>query len=159
MTSSRIRAAFGVVLALTLTSALAEAKEKDKAGADKAPAQVTFFDSRLFDSSLSKELSGDADVVEVNISGKVSLNNIPTRMDQWLTTVGENGELTLKQAEPQLKAKFIGALAPVVFAMIKQFSVERTLDPAKKYNATIQYVVDRNGESSIEKIVFTKKKQ
>jgi len=164
MTSSRIRAAIGIALALTLTSALAEAKEKDKPAAaekaaEKTPAQVTFFDSRLFDSSLSKELAGDADVVEVNISGKVSLNNIPTRMDQWLTTVGENGELTLKQAEPQLKAKFIGAIAPVVFAMIKQFSVERTLDPAKKYNATIQYVVDRNGESSIEKIVFTKKKQ
>jgi hypothetical protein len=37
-------------------------------------------------------------------------------------------------------------------------NAERAWDPAKKYNATVQYVVDRNGESSIEKIVFTRKK-
>jgi hypothetical protein len=123
-----------------------------------APAQVTFFDSKVFDGSLSKELARDADIVEVTINGKVSLNKIPERMDQWLTTVSENGELTLKQAEPQLKPKFVLSLAPMVFTMIKQFNSERAFDPAKKYNATIQYVVDRNGEPTIEKIIFTKKK-
>jgi hypothetical protein len=123
-----------------------------------APAQVTFFDSKVFDSSLSKELARDADTVEVTINGKVSLNKIPERMDQWLTTVSENGELTLKQAEPQLKPKFVLSLAPMVFTMIKQFNSERAFEPAKKYNATIQYVVDRNGEPTIEKIIFTKKK-
>jgi hypothetical protein len=50
---------------------------------------VTFFDSRLFDSSLSEELAPGADAVEVVISGKVSLNKSPQRTDQWLTTVGE----------------------------------------------------------------------
>jgi hypothetical protein len=123
-----------------------------------APAQVTFFDSKIFDGSLSRELGREADTVEVTINGKVSLNSIPQRMDQWLSTVGENGELTLKQAEPQLKPKFVLALAPMVFTMLKQFNSERTYEPAKKYNATVQYVVDRNGESTIEKIVFTRKK-
>ena len=152
-----IRCAAGLYAAFALSCVLSPAHAEDKPK-DTAPAQVTFFDSRLFDSSLSKELSGDADTVEVTVSGKVSLNNIPNRMDQWLSTVGENGELTLKQAEPQLKPKFIGVLAPIVLSMIKQMNTERTLEPAKKYNATIQYVIDRNGDSSIEKIVFTRKK-
>jgi hypothetical protein len=153
MSFTRFHAGLCAALALTLAPALAQDKVKDK-----PPAQVTFFDSRLFDSSLSKDLDGDAVTVEVAVNGKISLNKIPERMDQWLSTVGENGELTLKQTEPQLKPKFIGALAPIVIAMIKQMSKERMLEPAKKYNATIQYVVDRNGESSIEKIVFTRKK-
>ena len=153
MSFTRFHAGLCAALALTLTPAWAQDKPKDK-----PPAQVTFLDSRLFDSSLSKELDGNADTVEVTVNGKISLNKIPERMDQWLSTVGENGELTLKQAEPQLKPKFIGVIAPIVFAMIKQMNLDRTLEPAKRYNATIQYVIDRNGESSIEKIVFTKKK-
>ncbi|MDP3785562.1 MAG: hypothetical protein Q8Q55_00535 [Undibacterium sp.] len=122
---------------------------------------LTFLDSKLFDNQLSKELSAEKDVVEVTISGKMSLNSIPGRIDKWITVVGENGEVSVVASEPTLKPKFVGALLsliPTVFSFMKKSSEERTLEPAKKYNAIVTYQMDRNGESMIEKIVFTKKK-
>lgn len=128
-------------------------------GTVEKSSSVTFLDSKLFDSMLSKELSSDKDVVEVAISGRVSLSSIPARVDTWITMVGENGELTVKTAEPTLKPKFVLALLPIVYAFIKESSVERTFAPAKNYNASIIYHVDRSGESIIDKIVFEKKKK
>lgn len=125
------------------------------------PQVITFLDSKLFDNQLSKELAGDKEVVEVNISGKMSLNNIPARIDKWITVVGENGEVTVVASESTLKPKFVGtllSLIPTVFSFMKKSSEERTLEPAKKYNAVLSYQVDKNGESIIEKIVFTRKK-
>lgn len=121
--------------------------------------QITFLDSKLFDGQLGKELQGDNDSVEVKVTGKISLNNIPARVDKWITIVGENGELTVKAAESTLEPKFIFALIPVIYSFLKQANEERVFDSAKKYNATIFYRVDASsGESLIEKIVFTRKK-
>ncbi|MES2148815.1 MAG: hypothetical protein V4508_03385 [Pseudomonadota bacterium] len=121
-------------------------------------ASVTFLDSKLFDNMLSKELSSDKDTVEVNITGRMTLNNIPGRVDAWITAVGESGELTLKPSDPALKPKFILGLIPIVYSFIKQSSAERNLDPVKKYNASIIYHIDKAGESVIDRIVFVRKK-
>jgi hypothetical protein len=126
-----------------------------------APKPITFLDSKLFDNMLSKELSVEKDVVEVAISGKMSLNNIPARIDKWISLVAENGEVQLVATEPALKPKFVMgllSLIPTVYSYFKKTSEERTLEPAKKYNATIIYQLDKNGESIIEKIVFTRRK-
>jgi hypothetical protein len=124
---------------------------------EQASSSLTFLDSRLFDGALSRELAKDKETVEVEVSGKMSLNAIPQRLDQWITTVGESGELTLKATEPPLKPKFVAALIPVVYNVIKQIHADRTFDPARKYNATVLYSVNREGESVINKIVFSRK--
>ena len=145
-----------LALALAAFSAGAGAQDAKEAA---PPASVTFLDSKLFDNMLSKELGANKEVVEVTITGKMSLNSIPARVDTWITAVGENGELTLKPQDPTLRPKFILGLIPIVYSFIKQQNIERTFDPAKKYNASIIYHVDRNGESLIDKIVFVRKKE
>jgi hypothetical protein len=151
-------------LALALASLFGSASAQDAvaapgaAAAGPAPASVTFLDSKLFDNMLSKELASNKETVEVTITGKMSLNSIPARVDTWITAVGENGELTLRPTDAALKPKFLIGLIPIVYSFIKQNNAERTFDPAKKYNASIIYHVDRNGDSLIDKIVFVRKK-
>ena len=137
-----------------IASGTASAQQPDTA----APSAMTFMDSRLFDNALSKELGANKDIVEVTIAGKMSLNAIPARVDNWISIVGENGEVSLKPNDPALKPKFLINLIPIVFSFIKQSNAERAFDPAKKYNASIFYHVDKNGDALIEKIVFIRKK-
>lgn len=122
------------------------------------PASVVFLDSSLFDNALSNQLSSGKDQVEVAITGKISLNSIPQRMDKWITAVATKGEVALtQQADAPLKPKFVLGLLPTIFTFIKMARAENLVDPATKYNATIQYHLDRSGEAVIDKIVFVKK--
>ncbi|GJJ00727.1 hypothetical protein RugamoR64_12650 [Duganella rhizosphaerae] len=145
------------LLLLTLAAPLALAAETPAPAADSAP--ITFLDSTLFDNLLSRELGKGKNEVEVNISGKISLNSIPPRVDKWITAVAEQGEVTLKPADPALKPKFILALLPVVYSFIKQANAERSMNSANQYNAQVIYHIDKSGESVIDKIVFVKKKE
>jgi len=47
---------------------------------------------------------------------------------------------------------------PMIFSAFQSTSEDRLLEPAKNYNASILYRRDANGETSIERIVFTRKK-
>ncbi|MRV74070.1 hypothetical protein GJ700_20385 [Duganella sp. FT92W] len=122
------------------------------------PASVVFLDSSLFDNALSSQLAAGKDQVEVAITGKISLNAIPGRMDKWITAVASKGEVALtQQADAPLKPKFVLGLLPTIFSFIKMARTESLIDPASKYNASIQYHLDRSGEAVIDKIVFVKK--
>jgi hypothetical protein len=122
------------------------------------PASVVFLDSSLFDNALSSQLASGKDQVEVAITGKISLNAIPQRMDKWITAVATKGEVALtQQADAPLKPKFVLGLLPTIFSFIKMARAENLVDPANKYNASIQYHLDRSGEAVIDKILFVKK--
>jgi hypothetical protein len=122
------------------------------------PATVVFLDSSLFDNALSSQLASGKDQVEVAITGKISLNAIPGRMDKWITAVASKGEVALtQQADAPLKPKFVLGLLPTIFSFIKMARTESLIDPASKYNASIQYHLDRSGEAVIDKILFVKK--
>lgn len=148
-----------LLVALALAAPPAFAAEPTPAPAPAAEAApITFLDSTLFDNMLSRELGKGKGEVEVTISGKISLNSIPPRVDKWITAVAEQGEVTLKPADTALKPKFVLALLPVVYSFIKQANAERTMNPASKYNANVVYHIDKSGESVIDKIIFVKKK-
>ncbi|MFC0168155.1 hypothetical protein ACFFKC_08690 [Pseudoduganella danionis] len=148
-----------LLLALS-TARAADAPATAAAAAPATPPSVTFLDSTLFDNMLSRELNKGTNEVEVVISGKMSLNNIPPRVDKWITAVAEEGEVTLKPVDNALKPKFVLALLPVVYSFLKQSTIERQVSVAAKYNAAVVYHIDKNsGESVIDKIVFQKKAQ
>lgn len=130
-------------------------------GADAPqPGTLTFLDSTIFDNMLSRELNRGSEEVEVAISGKMSLNNIPPRVDKWITAVAEKGEVTLLPVDASLKPKFVLALLPVVYSFLKQAHSERSMSSASDYNASLVYHIDKiSGESVIDRIVFIKKKK
>lgn len=148
-------------LATILLVALPLAATADEEQGGPAPAEtgmmrqsLTFIDLKLFDAKLSQEMSSGKDRVEVEMSGKVPLNAIPGRIDKWVSRVGEEGSVEIREA-PRTRSIF--SLIPMLFSAFKSISEERTLAPAKDYNATILYRRDASGETLIERIVFTRK--
>ncbi|CAB1370039.1 hypothetical protein [Denitratisoma oestradiolicum] len=119
--------------------------------------QVTFFDSKLFDSRLSKELESGRGKVEVEVNGRIPLSNIPGRMDRWITEVAETGSVEIREAEPETRTRAIFGLLPMIFSAFQRMGEDRLYSPAKNYNATMLYKKDASGDVMISKIVFTRK--
>lgn len=123
--------------------------------------RLTFMDSKLFDVKLGKELESGKDIVEVDVSGRVPLNNIPERIDRWMVKSAEEGKVELLQSESVPKTRFIFSLIPMVFnavGFMKNVQEEKLFDHAKNYDAKIYYKKDDSGETLIEKIVMTRRK-
>ncbi len=117
---------------------------------------LTFMDSKLFDAKLSKELDAGKDQVEIEVSGKVPLSAIPGRLDKWITRVGETGNVEVREGATRTRALF--ALLPMLFSGFQAMNEERTLEPAKHYDATIIYKRDQGGDTVIDRIIFKRKK-
>lgn len=123
--------------------------------------RLTFMDSKLFDVKLGKELESGKDTVEVDVSGRVPLSNIPERIDRWMVKSAEEGKVELLQSESVPKTRFIFSLIPMVFnavGFMKNVQEEKMFDHAKNYDAKIYYKKDDSGETLIEKIVMTRRK-
>lgn len=134
----------------------AGAQNSNSAGNPGAP--IIYMDSKLFDKRLSQELESGKDVVEVEITGKMSLNNIGTRIDKWITVVGENGNLEVKLAEPAVKSRSFFSIASVVYSFVGSVWSERIFEPATNYNAVVYYRKDASGESLIDRVVFNRRR-
>ena len=162
-------------LLLGSLSASAEAIEELTAGntpaatADVTPTEVaapagdsiTFMDSKLFDGKLSKELESGKQTVEISISGRMPLNNIPSRIDRWLVVSAEEGKVETLPSPPRAKTRALFTVVPMVFSalgFLKSMRDEKLYDTAKQYDTTIYYRKDDNGDSLIDRIVLTKRK-
>jgi len=124
-------------------------------------ARLTFMDSKLFDVKLGKELESDKDIVEVDVSGRVPLSNIPARLDKWVVKSAEEGKVELLPSEQAPKTRFLFSLIPMVFnafGMMKNYQEEKMFDQAKKYDTKIYYKKEESGETLIEKVVLTRRK-
>lgn len=151
-----MRLAIGAIVLAVAGSAFAQKHEEADLVAGKGP--VTFLDSRLFDRRLAKELDEGKDRVEVDVTSKVSLSEIPVRMDKWLVAIAEEGSVEFKQVEatPQ-RTRFLFGLLPMVFSSLKAIDEERMYRPSKNYNVTVFYKKGETGDATIEKLVFTRK--
>jgi hypothetical protein len=123
--------------------------------------KLTFMDSKLFDVKLFKELEAGKDVVEVEVSGRVPLSNIPQRIDKWVVRSAEEGKVELLPSEPVVKTRFLFALIPMAFSAYGSFKTmqeEHMIDQAKRYDTKIYYKKEDSGETLIEKIVMTRRR-
>lgn len=150
--------AIPLLAALSFVAAAEEENAPSPAPADIiAPRQaLTFIDLKLFDAKLSQELNSGKDRVEVEMSGKVPLNDIPERIDKWVSRVGEHGNVEVREV-PRTRM-VIFSLLPMLFSAFQSTSEDRMLEPAKNYNASILYRREANGDTTIERVVFTRKK-
>lgn len=122
------------------------------------PQQLTFFDSKLFDAKLSQELRSGKNRIEVEVTGRVPLSNIPDRIDRWVTKVGEEGKVEVKQSEPAMRTRSLFGIIPMIFESFKRMQEERMLEPAGNFDAVIYYRKDASGDTLIDRVVFTRKK-
>lgn len=150
-----------ILSTLTLTPLLMLAAHADEA---TPPANVLFMDSVMFDNKLAGEMEKKNDKIEISVTGKVSINQMPPRLDRWLTRVSERGDVSVKPVEPVVApTKSIFLLAPLfsIFNNGKdtwgKMSAERALARSEDYNATVYCETAPDGEMTIKKVVLTRK--
>jgi hypothetical protein len=126
-----------------------------------AKSSMTFMDSKLFDMRLSRELEAGKDMVEVDVSGRVPLSNIPPRIDKWVVRSAEEGKVELLPSEQAPKTRAIFGFIPMIFnafGSLKNMQEERMVDQVRRYDTKIYYKKDETGETLIDKIVLIKRK-
>lgn len=112
---------------------------------------LNFTDTDVFDQNLSNAMSINTDNIHVTIAGRVFINEIPDRLDNWLSAIVENeGRVDV---EPKSNTKFspVMRLSPVVSSTLEEDILYK---PATSYNATILHKVEAG---LISEIVFSKK--
>jgi hypothetical protein len=122
-------------------------------------AYLTFFDSQLFDGRLYLELQKSPKQLEIAVPGHVSLTSFPPRLDRWLTVIGENGKMELRELndDERMQPRALLGLLPIIFFMVQQAKDAAMNAAAKHYNATVLYHKDEAGYAIVDKILLDRK--
>jgi len=116
---------------------------------------LEYFDSTVFDESLSNAMKQTDDQIEVSVLTPFSSNNVPEHLDMWLTVIKENGgNVNMEPAETERNVIAIALTLYSVYQLVKKTV---RYFPAKHYNATLLYRRTESGEALIEKVVFSHK--
>ncbi|MFN0304850.1 MAG: hypothetical protein ACKVQU_31365 [Burkholderiales bacterium] len=117
--------------------------------AAKDPVHVVFFDSRAFDSDLSKAMRSESSEIVVDVPVGFNLNKIPERVDRWLYSVKDSGGAVV--AEPEFKQRgVLSVVIDVVVSFFGKIDEALTFGPSERYGATLLYRQD----GTVNKIVF-----
>jgi hypothetical protein len=118
---------------------------------------IEFYDSAVFDEKLGQALTDNAPVVEVKTISPFSVNQIPQRLDVWLSAAvheyGGKVETKPDPAYPQSKA-IIGEIIDLVVSVYDAVKKKTTYGAAENYNLTVYY---KPGTGTVTKMVFTHK--
>ena len=114
-----------------------------------------YFDSAIFDSTLSENMDRGSSKIEITISTPFSRNNIPDRLDAWLTFI-ENSSGKIIEEPAEGERDIIMLILPGC-KPYKKIQIQKVAMyfPAQNYNATLLIKKDESGEAMISKIVFT----
>jgi len=94
-----------------------------------------YFYSTAFDESLSNAMKQTDDQIEVSVLTPFSSNNVPERLDTWLTVIKENGGNV--NTEPAENERNVIAIALTLYSVYQLVKKTVRYFPAKHYNATL----------------------
>jgi len=122
---------------------------------------VSFFDTSHFDKQLSSVMSRGATAAMVTFEAPATVNDIPERLNKWLSVVEKNGGMVELQPDPDYPAITQRGAFGLVSVMLGAFAtiyeaIENKIlyGPAKGYNATVYYM---RGSGVMTKVVFSRK--
>jgi len=144
-------ALLGACLAFAL---LASCAPKNPAAGTQAQKQVQFMDTTGFDYKLSASLEAKQEQVEVLFPAVITLNNIPERMDKWLSKVEKFGGKVEIQAEPEPGRGLITEIFSIFIKVFEAAEEKLIYAPAKDYNVLISY---KAKTGIITRMTFTRK--
>lgn len=129
-------------------------------------AKLSFLDIAKFDRDLSASLMAKGTSVEVVFYDKVSPNNVPDRLQKWISVVEADGGKVLVEPPPnELVARSPFAAISLVGTLITsiksfaQFNSEKVYEPAKGRDAVITLERNNKGEVLVSSIKFVKRAQ
>ena len=131
----------------------------------QAKPEITFIDIQKFDSELTSSLSTIKKPVEVNFYNPITPNEIPPRLEKWLSLVDKSGgkvNVASPVGEPAPKSPaLILGLFSGLWNAIKLLSGESASnsmeDAVKGRDANIQLARNSQGNLYIQKITFNER--
>jgi hypothetical protein len=113
---------------------------------------LKYINANSFDQQLSQTMEQGEPEIEIDILSPFSSNNIPSRLDNWLSAISQNGgKVKPKPAEGE--RDIIKSLQIILTNIFTE-----KYAPAANYNiAELIYRRNQNGEAMIEKIILKKR--
>ena len=115
---------------------------------------IIFIDSAVFDHKLSEKLKAGANPVIIEVVG-IDLNNVPERLDKWLSVISENrGEIVMAPSAQYPTGGFGIHTLVMAYDFYGKGKDKLLYSPAKKYNARVEYL---QGDGTVQSIILTPK--
>ncbi len=144
-----------VLCALCLAFLLLSACAARNPAAGTAPLkEVQFLDTTGFDYKLSASLEAKQPSVDVTFPAVITLNNIPERIDKWLSKVEKFGGKVEIQAEPEPGRGLITEIFSIFIKAFEAAEEKLIYAPAQNYNVLVTY---KGKTGIITKMTFTLK--
>jgi hypothetical protein len=119
---------------------------------------LEYIDSDYFDEKLSNALNQKHSKFEVTLLNPFPPDNIPERLDAWLTVIGKSGG-KVQTAPADGERNLIANLAISLYSAYQKLKKPLQYKPAQNYNAKLLYRRDKSGKAVIEKVVFMHRTQ
>ncbi len=113
---------------------------------------IVFTDTDVFDNNLSESMSVNSDTITVTMLAPVSINQMPNRLNKWLSAVNSRGGQV--EFYPKIESKspiWLLGFLPMAYRFLRN---ELLYGSASDYNAKIFYKPE---SGTVEKVVFVKK--
>jgi hypothetical protein len=112
---------------------------QNPAAGTAAQKEVQFMDTTGFDYKLSASLEAKQEQVDVLFPAVITLNNIPERIDKWLSKVEKLGGKVEIQAEPETGRGLITEIFSIFVKAFEAAEEKLIYAPARDYNVLISY--------------------
>ena len=156
----------GVVFSMALASCAINVPLSSAVELTPTGAKLSFLDISKFDRDLSGSLQDKHASVEVAFYDKISPNNVPDRLQKWISVVEADGGKVLVEPPPnELVARSPFAAVSLIGTLITsikgfaQFNSEKIYESAKGRDAVISLERNSKGEVLVNTIKFIKRTQ
>lgn len=150
-------------------AAAAEIQPEARAAKPAAPAapaarpHVVFSDLPTFDHELAKSLSNAKDPVVVTSADRITLREIPPRLEKWLAAVDDSGgKIETLPADPaELQPRFIGLLFTLIGAIrqVRELAKAQQYAEARNFDVKIFYRTDNTGDRVVERVEWIRRQR
>jgi hypothetical protein len=154
----------GVCVSLALASCAATVPISSAVENTPTGAKISFLDIPKFDRDLSVSLQEKNKTVEVAFYDKVSPNNVPDRLQKWISVVEADGGKVLVEPPPnELVSRSPMAAISLVGTLISsikgfsKFNSDRVYEAAKGRDTVIGLERNNKGEVVIHSIKFVRR--
>ena len=154
----------GMVFMLTLAACVATVPLSSTVESTPNGVKLSFLDISTFDRDLSGSLQDKNTTVEVAFYEKVSPNNVPDRLQKWISVVEADGGKVLVEPplndlvarSPMAALSLLGTLITSIKGYAK-FNSEKVYESVRGRNAVITLERNNKGEVVINTIKFVKR--
>jgi hypothetical protein len=153
----------GVVFSLTMASCASNVPLSSAVESTPTGAKLSVLDISKFDRYLSESLQDKNASFEVAFYDRVSPNNVPDRLQKWISVVGaDGGEVLVEHTANELVARSPFAAVSFIRTLITsiksftQFNSEKIYESSNGRDAVISIEKNSKGEVVVSSIKFVK---